>query len=129
MKKSVFPTDSASRKAIPIVRGCLNYFPAAVAEVAKVSYKGNEKHNPGQPLHHVRGKSTDHCDSAVRHIMEFEEDHGAVDPDSGVSVLAHAAWRILARLQEHLETQGAPLACGARLPAPVTAETKHGKVE
>lgn len=108
----LFPHDSKARKAIPIVSGLLDYFPSALAEVAKVSKVGNDKHNPGQPLHHARGKSMDHADSAVRHIME----RGALDPDSGLSVLAHAAWRVLALLQEELESQGAPLARGAKKP-------------
>jgi hypothetical protein len=114
--RPLFPHDSAARKAIPMVKGLLNYFPAALAEVAKVSKKGNDKHNPGQPLHHARGKSMDHPDSAVRHVMEHEADPSALDPDSGLPVLAHAAWRILAMLQEHLESKGAPLAPGARKP-------------
>lgn len=112
--KKLFPESSAARKAIPIVTGCLNYFPAALCAVAKVSKAGNDKHNSGQPLHHARGKSTDHLDSAVRHIMEFEENPEALDKDSGESALAHAAWRVLARLQEHLESKGAPLAPGAK---------------
>jgi hypothetical protein len=112
----LLPRDSAGRKRIPIVSGVLNYFPAALLEVAKVSKAGNDKHNPGQPLHHARGKSTDHLDSAVRHIMEFEADHNAIDPDTGVSVLASALWRVAAKLQEHLESRGAPLAPGAKLP-------------
>jgi hypothetical protein len=88
----------------------LDYFPAALAEVAKVSKAGNDKHNPGEPLHWARGKSTDHADSAVRHIME----RGQLDPDTGLSVLAHAAWRVLAMLQEELEAKGAPKARGAK---------------
>lgn len=108
----LLPHGSSERKAIPIVSGLLDYFPSALIEVAKVSKAGNDKHNPGQPLHHARGKSMDHADSAVRHIME----RGSVDPDTGLSVLAHAAWRVLALLQEELEAQGAPLARGAKLP-------------
>jgi hypothetical protein len=29
----------------------LDYFPDALAAVAQISYQGNQKHNPGEPLH------------------------------------------------------------------------------
>lgn len=110
VKPLALPADAAKRKAIPIVAGCLDYFPAALAAVAEVSRVGNEQHNPGQPLHHARGKSMDHADCIVRHLM----DRGAIDTD-GVRHSAKAAWRALALLQEELEAAGAPLARGARL--------------
>jgi len=62
MNKPTLPEDSAERKGIPLVTGLLDYFPAALAEVAKVSVAGNEKPNPGQPLHWSRDKSNDHAD-------------------------------------------------------------------
>lgn len=105
------PVEAAKRKAIPIVRGCLDYFPAALAAVAELSRIGNEQHNPGEPMHHARGKSTDHADCIVRHLM----DRGAADTD-GIRHSAKAAWRALALLQEELEREaGAPLARGAKL--------------
>lgn len=104
------PTDPASRKAIPLVRGCLDYFPAALAAVAQLSQKGNDKHNPGEPLHHARGKSTDHADCIVRHLV----DRGAVDPEDGIRHSVKVAWRALALLQEELEAAGAPMARGAK---------------
>jgi len=105
------PTQAADRKAIPIVRGCLDYFPAALAAVAAVSKAGNDQHNPGQEMHHARGKSSDHADCIVRHLM----DRGTIDSD-GMRHSAKVAWRALALLQEELEAAGAPLARGARLP-------------
>lgn len=105
----VLPTDAKARKEIPIVRGCLDYFPAALAAVAEVSRVGNEQHHPGQPLHHERGKSSDHADCLVRHLM----DRGAIDTD-GLRHTAKAAWRVLALLQEELEAAGAPKARGAK---------------
>jgi hypothetical protein len=93
------------------VTGVLDYFPAALAEVAKVSKAGNDKHNPGQPMHHARGKSTDHADSLLRHLV----DRGGIDPDTGVRHSAEVAWRALALLQQELEDAGAPLARGARV--------------
>jgi hypothetical protein len=102
--KPVLPTAAADRKNIPIVTGCLDYFAAAIAEVAHISKIGNAQHNPGQPIHWARGKSTDHADCLVRHLME----RGTVDTD-GCRHSAKAAWRALALLQEEMEANGAPL--------------------
>lgn len=104
------PADAAQRKAVPLVSGCLDYFPAALAAVAALSKKGNDQHNPGQPMHHARGKSTDHADCVLRHLV----DRGTVDSD-GVRHSAKVAWRALALLQEELEREeGAPLPRGAK---------------
>lgn len=109
--KVSLPTESKKRKQIPLMRGCLDYFPAALAEVAKLSLAGNEKHNPGEELHHARGKSSDHADCIVRHLM----DRGTFDPEDGIRHSVKVAWRALALLQEELEAAGeAPLARGAR---------------
>lgn len=119
-KPVALPTEAAKRKAIPIVSGCLDYFPAALQAVAELSRVGNEQHNPGQPMHHARGKSNDHADCVARHLM----DRGTVDTD-GVRHTAKVAWRALALLQEELERDaGAPLARGARLAAPLAAICK-----
>lgn len=109
--RTALPTDSAARKAVPLARGVLDYFPAALAEVARLSKEGNDKHNPGEELHHARGKSTDHADCIMRHLVE----RGTLDTD-GISHSAKVAWRALALLQEELEAAGAPLARAARLP-------------
>lgn len=104
------PTDSEDRKHIPMARGVLDYFPAALAEVARLSQAANEKHNPGEPMHWSRGKSNDHADCLLRHLVE----RGTTD-DDGFSHTAKVAWRALALLQEELEQlQGAPLPRGAR---------------
>lgn len=107
------PVDSAVRKAIPITTGVFDYFPAALAEVAKVSKAGNDKHNPGQPIHWSRGKSTDQADAIGRHLL----DRGGIDPDTGMRHSAELAWRALALLQLELEEAGlAPVARGAVVP-------------
>jgi len=107
------PTGSQERKDVPLVRGCLDYFPAALAYVARVSKAGNDKHNPGEEMHHARGKSMDHADCIARHLV----DRGTVDPEDGLRHAGKVAWRALALLQEELEDAGeAPLARGAKLP-------------
>lgn len=107
---STLPTDSKARKDIPLARGVLDYFPAALAAVAELSRAGNDKHNPGQPLHWARGKSTDHADCILRHLV----DRGKADPEDGISHTVKVAWRALALLQEELEAAGAPKARAAR---------------
>ena len=105
------PSDSSVRKATPITTGVIDYFPAALAAVARVSKHGNDKHNPGEPLHWSRGKSNDHADAIARHLI----DRGHIDPETGVRHSAELAWRALALLQVELEEAGeAPLARGAR---------------
>lgn len=83
------------RKAEPIYSGAFKYFPDALAAVARVSKAGNDKHNPGEPLHWSRGKSNDHLDCVARHIITSTD----VDMESHEYHLAHAAWRVLAALQ------------------------------
>ena len=109
------PTDAAARKAIPLTTGVLDYFPDALVEVARVSKVGNDQHNPGQPLHWDRSKSTDHADCITRHLLE----RGTVDTD-GMRHSAKLAWRSLALLQTELEVaaSAAALEAAARVPAP-----------
>ncbi len=103
-------TDSDARKAIPLASGCIDYFPDALAAVAELSHAGNEKHNPGQPLHWARGKSTDEADCLLRHFVE----RGTVDTD-GIRHSAKVAWRALALLQKELEEAlGLPISRGSR---------------
>ena len=91
-------SDAKQRKATPITTGVLDYFPLAIAEIARVSKAGNDQHNPGQPLHWAREKSTDHADCIVRHLL----DRGTLDSD-GQRHTAKVAWRALALLQVELE--------------------------
>jgi hypothetical protein len=117
---TLLPTDPAERKAVPLCSGVLDYFPSALAEVAKCSHRGNEQHNAGQPLHWAREKSSDHLDCAVRHIVERD--------------LPAAAWRILAALQLECEAKGAPIARGAKLaqelaPLPEPAEVLRERLD
>lgn len=101
----LFPEDSAERKEYPVYSGLIAYFPSALAAVARHSYIGNQKHNPGQPLHWARGKSSDEADALLRHLMERD--------------YVGMVWRALALLQKHEEANGAPIAPGARIPAGV----------
>ena len=87
------------RKERPIATGVMDYFPLALAEVARISKLGNDQHNPGdQHLHWGRTKSNDHADCIARHLA----DRGGVAPD-GAAHSANMAWRALALVQEEQE--------------------------
>jgi hypothetical protein len=99
-------TDPAERKKLPMATGLLDYFPDALADVARLSQIGNDKHNPGQPLHWSREKSSDHRDCILRHSL----DAGKIDEDQ-VLHDTKVAWRALAQLQltiEKLRSSGQP---------------------
>ena len=100
MKPMLLPSDPKARKDLPITTGALDYFPLAIAEVARVSKAGNDQHNPGQPLHWAKGKSMDHADCIPRHLI----DRGRLDSD-GMRHSAKLAWRALALLQTELEQE------------------------
>lgn len=129
------PTDSAARKGYPLFAGCFAYFPAALAGVARHSKMGNDKHNPGEPMHHARGKSMDHEDCILRHLMDLSDllatfdrtgGHGEAGDQAQDAILAEVnalAWRALALSQQlHERFGGAPLAPGARNPEPEEGE-------
>lgn len=88
----------AWRKKRPLHRGVLMYFPDALLEVAFCSWVGNQQHNPGEPLHWAKEKSTDELDALSRHLTEA----GKIDSD-GVRHSAKIAWRALANLQRELD--------------------------
>ena len=115
VRSTTLPTDSNKRKEFPIFRGVLRYFPAALAGVARISKTGNDKHNPGQDLHHARGKSTDHGDCIIRHMMDLEDLRASgASPEVILTEASSLAWRALALSQELHEVHGAPLAPGAK---------------
>jgi hypothetical protein len=97
-KPAILTSDKAARKEMPIARGLFDYFPKACAYVSHVSFKANEQHNPGEPMHWAREKSTDHADCIARHLIE----RGGVD-DDGLRHSGKLAWRALAQLELELE--------------------------
>jgi|TARA_E500000318_G_scaffold102887_1_gene107520 hypothetical protein len=86
------------RKEMPVYSGVIKYFPDAIKYVSRVSFIGNEQHNPGTPLHWDRSKSQDELDALARHLV----DCGTLD-DDGLYHDAKVAWRALANLQKLLE--------------------------
>lgn len=128
MRKTTLPTCSKARKEIPLFSGVFKYAPAAWMGMAQVSKTGNDKHNPGEPLHHSRGKSNDHGDCILRHLMDiadlvadFERRPDVPFPSERVALLSEAnqmLWRAALFSQELHERFGeAPLAPAAKLPS------------
>jgi hypothetical protein len=94
---------SAERKEVAMSRGLKAYFPDALALIARHSVRMNQKHNPGQPVHWSREKSSDHEDCIERHGTAI-----AIDPDSlddGQPHIVARGWRALAALQLWAEKQ------------------------
>lgn len=132
--KLTLPTDSKIRKDYPMATGCDEYFPAALAGVARHSFLAGARHTPGEPMHHKRGASMDHTDCIRRHMTDMADMLAwlAREPevptgDVVVALMAEAdalAWRALAYSQQLHETHGgAPLAPAARMDPPSTDHT------
>ena len=92
--------EEYDRKKIPVFSGVMKYFPDALMEVAKVSYAGNNQHNPGEELHWAREKGGNDLDALSRHLI----DAGKID-DDGMLHSAKIAWRALANLQREIENR------------------------
>lgn len=111
-RERLLPDTSAGRKEFPMCTGLVDYFPDALAAVSQASKMGNDKHNPGEPIHWARDKSMDHPDCIMRHLTE----RGGFDA-GGARHSAQLAWRALALLQEELEAEfGFEPGRGATLP-------------
>lgn len=98
-------SDSAKRKNSPVFSGVMQYFPDALLAVAKHSKAGNDKHNPGQPLHWSREKSKDHADCIARHLIDIGPNWDEKDPETGSLHATALAWRALALLQLAIEKE------------------------
>lgn len=105
------PDDVAARNSFPMATGLLDYFPNALAEVARLSFVATQQHHPGEEMHWERGKSMEHRDKIIRHLI----DTGKVD-DKGMRHSTMVAWRALALLQEEMEAAGAPPSRASRFP-------------
>ena len=90
------------RKETPVFSGVLKYFPDAIAEVAKCSFRGQQQHNPDKPLAWDRSKSGDEYDALTRHLIDSTKEDYDTD---GTLHKAKIAWRALAGLQKHLENK------------------------
>lgn len=99
-RATTLPDEPQARKEHPVASGFMDYFPDAVVAVSNISHRGNQQHNPGQPLHWARSKSTDEADTMLRHFLQ----RGTLDTD-GVRHTAKMCWRALALLQKEIEAE------------------------
>lgn len=99
-RATTLPNDPQARKEHPVASGFMDYFPDAIAAISHISFRGNQQHNPGQPLFWNRSKSSDEADTMMRHFLQ----RGTLDVD-GVRHSAKMAWRALALLQKEIEDE------------------------
>jgi hypothetical protein len=104
----MLPTDDKARKALPLFTYITEYFPDSLIEECRVAVIGNDQHNPGEPLHWAREKSTDQLNTAFRHMLDHKS--GVVRDKDGAYHLAKAIWRLKAELQLQIERDRAAAA-------------------
>ena len=102
-RATTLPDDAKERKTYPVASGFMDYFPDAIVAVSNISHRGNEQHNPGQPIHWARSKSADDADTMLRHFLQ----RGTLDVD-GVRHSAKMCWRAFALLQKEIEEEQKP---------------------
>lgn len=86
----------------PVARGVLQYFPHALAEVAKVSAAGAHKY-AWNGWRAVPDGFTRYSDALGRHLLA--ECDGPLDAETGCLHAAQVAWNALARLELLLESE------------------------
>ena len=96
------PTESRSRKELPLWTYMFGYFPLAWLEEVKVAVSGNSQHdNKGSGIQWDRSKSPDQLNTALRHLFDYGT--GQKRDTDGRCHLAKAIWRLKAQLQLDLE--------------------------
>lgn len=100
------PTNDRMRKQIRAFMGFLVYFPDATALVALLSKQANDQHNPGQPMHWAKEKSTEELDSLVNHLIDIASKGELSQDDDGMLDAIKVAWRGMANLQRLVDKYG-----------------------
>lgn len=101
------PADDKLRKKVRAFKGFVTYFPDATALVAYLSKKANDQHNPGEPMHWAKEKSTEELDSLMNHLMDVaSKGELSRDPSDGVYDAIKIAWRGMANLQRIADKYG-----------------------
>jgi hypothetical protein len=81
----------------PVVAGCLRLFPLALAEVARISEKAQEKYPSYDNWQRVENGFERYTEALGRHLLA--EGGQERDVESGMLHAGHAAWNALARLE------------------------------
>ena len=94
-RATTLPTGAAERKQYPVASGVLDYFPDAIVAISNLSQRGNDQHNPGQPLHWAREKSGDESDTMLRHFLAWHYGYRrrTTHRENGVASLGDTAER------------------------------------
>lgn len=117
------PTDYDERKKWQLWTFLTQYFPDAFLAVVDVAIKGNDQHNPGEPMHWARGKSMDQMNTAMRHM--WDHTRGAPKDTDGAYHLAKAIWRLSAELQLVIEAEHEQLSKAEEKDTRPVAEVKR----
>lgn len=95
-RKAKEPGAKFDEGKAPLARGCLQYFPLALEQVALVSLFGAKKY-AWKGWESVPDGVNRYSDALARHLAkEGFEFH---DPDSAFAHASHVAWNALARLE------------------------------
>src|SRR3990167_5802367 len=76
---------------VPVVQGCLHYFPNALTEVARLSYIGSRKYS-WRGWEKVPDGVNRYGDALGRHEFAIAGDFQRRDPDTGVIEATAVAW-------------------------------------
>ena len=93
--------NAEERKNTPVYTGFIKYFPRAILAVARLSKVANDQHNPGEPLHWAKEKSTDELDALMRHMID--DVIGDKTDTDDILHITKVAWRAMANLERELE--------------------------
>lgn len=100
------PSEDRRRKQVRAFMGFVKYFPDAIALVAYLSKVANDQHNPGEPMHWAKEKSTEELDSLMNHLIDIgSKGELSVDSDNILDAIK-VAWRGMANLQRVADKYG-----------------------
>jgi hypothetical protein len=85
---AIFPDDDTERQKYAVGTFICEFFPHAIAELARFSYDMQQKHNPDAPMGWARDKSVGDGNQIFRHQMDGE--------------FREVAWRGLEQLERFL---------------------------
>lgn len=91
------PGAKADSGKVAFLRGCIQYFPRALLEVARVSQRGAEKYS-WSGWEQVPDGIRRYGDALGRHLA-YESMEGEYDKETGLLHAAQIAWNSLARLE------------------------------
>ena len=87
-ESKVFPEADEERAKYKVATFICEFFPHAIAELARFSYEMQAKHCPGQPMCWAKDKSIGDGNQLIRHLMDKE--------------YTNVAWRGLELLERQL---------------------------